>query len=148
MAILIAISSQKISHPVGTTLQIEDLFTNVPVRKQTALKSAPKSIACIKDILQSYAYARPNVRLSVKVLKKPADKGNWTYGPSPNAQLSDAAFSMMGQEMASQCFLKSAHCGSGTQADGSPNDSVSDAEAKHIYSVTAYLPRADAGKHS
>ncbi|GFF93830.1 isoform 3 of PMS1 protein homolog 1 [Aspergillus udagawae] len=100
------ISTQRASHPVGTTVRVTDLFKNIPVRRQTVLKSTAKTIARIKKIIQSYAIAQPTIRLSLKVMKAPSEKANWVYAPGKNASLMDAALKVVGTEVASACVTR------------------------------------------
>ena len=85
-------------------MRIQDFLTNVPVRKQTALKSASKTLISIRKLLQAYALARPEVRLSLKVLKAKDGKANWSYAPSKSAaSLLEAVSKVAGKEVAAQC---------------------------------------------
>ncbi|KAL2009504.1 hypothetical protein VTN00DRAFT_5311 [Thermoascus crustaceus] len=70
------ISSERTSHPVGTTM------------------------------MHAYAIAQPSKRLSFKVLKSKNESNNWTYGPKPNATLVDAALRVAGPEIVSLCTSK------------------------------------------
>jgi DNA mismatch repair protein MutL len=104
MLSLIFCSSSSASHPVGTTIRVQDFLKNIPVRRQTALKAAARTLADTRRIVQAYAFARPNVRITFKVLRAKTDKNNWTYGPNPNSTtLLDATAKIVGQETASQC---------------------------------------------
>lgn len=53
--------------PVGTTVQAEALFHNLPVRRQHALKQAPREIAKCVAIAQAYAIIASDVRIELKV---------------------------------------------------------------------------------
>jgi hypothetical protein len=53
--------------------------------------------------LQSFAFARPQVRFALKVLKAKNDKGNWMYAPKQGGNAEDAAFKIVGAACASQC---------------------------------------------
>lgn len=98
------LSCSPASHPVGTTVRVQDFLNTIPVRRQTALKSTSRTLSDIKKILQAYAFARPNVRISFKVLKAKNDKYSWTYGPRPaSTSLLDATTKIVGQEVAAQC---------------------------------------------
>jgi hypothetical protein len=89
---------------VGTSVRATDFFNSLPVRKQTALKAAPKTLAKIKHILQAYALARPTIRFSLKVLKAKTDKGNFLYAPKAGASsVKDAASKIFGNNCTSQC---------------------------------------------
>lgn len=92
------------SLPVGTTVKITNFIKSHPVRRQVALKNAEKTVAKIKQTLKSYAFARPHVRLSLRVLKAKNDKDNWTYAPKPGGNAEDAAFKILGAACASQCI--------------------------------------------
>ncbi|RAQ71244.1 DNA mismatch repair protein [Aspergillus flavus] len=100
------ISSQRASHPVGTTVRITDLFKHIPVRRQSALKSAVKTLARIKKLIQIYAMAQPSKRLSLKVLKAKNENNNWIYAPGRDAMITDAALKIAGTDVTSSCVLK------------------------------------------
>ncbi|KAK3706332.1 hypothetical protein LTR37_012847 [Vermiconidia calcicola] len=91
------------SLPVGTTIKITDFLKSHPVRKQVMLKGTEKTLKKIKETLQSYAFARPHIRCSFRVLKAKNDKGNWMYAPKPGGNAEDAAFKIVGAACASQC---------------------------------------------
>lgn len=112
------------THPPGTTVRIVNFLKNQPVRKQVALKAAPKTLAKIKQLLQSYAFARPAARLSLKVIKAKNDKDNWTYAPKIGGGIEDTALKVVGKPCASQCTW---------------------AELEYEgFTVQAFLPRLDA----
>ncbi|KAI1107895.1 hypothetical protein F4804DRAFT_296272 [Jackrogersella minutella] len=92
------------SAPVGTTVSIAGLFSELPVREQVAIKDSAKSIDQISELLRSYAMARPQLRLSFRVLQSP--KQNKCYSPRPQASIKEAAVQLFGAEIASQCFQK------------------------------------------
>ncbi|EME44108.1 hypothetical protein DOTSEDRAFT_79973 [Dothistroma septosporum NZE10] len=91
------------SLPVGTTVRITDFIKANPVRRQVCLKNSETNLKKIKRTLQAYAFARPNVRLSLRVLKAKNRKGDWIYAPKPNGNAEDAAFKIVGASCASQC---------------------------------------------
>ncbi|GMG49451.1 unnamed protein product [Aspergillus oryzae var. brunneus] len=101
-----SINSQRASHPVGTTVRITDLFKHIPVRRQSALKSAVKTLARIKKLIQIYAMAQPSKRLSLKVLKAKNENNNWIYAPGRDAMITDAALKIAGTDVTSSCVLK------------------------------------------
>ena len=111
--ILIEPSEKRMSHPVGTTITITEFLKGIPVRRQTAAKekTALAVLAKIKRLLQSYAFARPHVRFSLKVSKAKNDKGNFTYAPKPatssrvalEAIAIDAPIKLFGKKLADQC---------------------------------------------
>jgi len=115
---------ERASHPVGTTVRLSDLFKLLPVRKQTALKTAAKCLGRIKRTMQAYALARPSVRFSLRILKAKNEKGNWLYAPKTDATVEDAALKVVGKDCAGQCAWHS------VEHEG--------------YKVEALLPKQDA----
>ncbi|KAI6874953.1 hypothetical protein KC338_g984 [Hortaea werneckii] len=97
------VGQERASLPVGTTVRITDFIKANPVRRQQALKNAEKMLKKTKQMLQAYSFARPHVRLSLKVLKAKNEKGNWVYAPKPNGSLEDAALKIVGSACVSQC---------------------------------------------
>lgn len=86
--------------PVGTSVCVTGLFSQLPVRLQVAVKEAPKTLLMMKALLQSYALARPRIRLRFTVLKNP-DLA-WSYAPPPDADVREAAVQLFGTYLASQ----------------------------------------------
>ncbi|KAJ5114396.1 DNA mismatch repair protein [Penicillium alfredii] len=128
-------ATQRVSHPVGTTVRITDLLKHIPVRRQTVLKSAAKTLARIKKLLQAYAMAQPSKRFSLKVMKAKNENGNWMYAPGATASLSDAAMKIVGTEISSSCMIKEASIANEI-GDGEPSD-------KKFYQLVAFLPKSD-----
>lgn len=131
--------TQRTSHPVGTTVRITDFLKHIPVRRQTALKSATKSLTRIKKLLQAYAIAQPSKRLSLKVLKAKSENSNWAYAPSADASLSDAALKVAGTEVCSSCVLKLLS----SQSMAGNERGLSDQEE---YEAIAFLPKTQFGE--
>ncbi|RAL07263.1 putative DNA mismatch repair protein [Aspergillus homomorphus CBS 101889] len=100
------ISTQRVAHPVGTTVRIADLFKHIPVRRQTASKNAAKTLVRIKKLVQAYALAQPSKRLALRVLRAKNESNNWMYAPGQDATLSDAALKVVGKAVASNCLVK------------------------------------------
>ncbi|GKZ66002.1 ATP-binding mismatch repair protein [Aspergillus niger] len=100
------LSTQRASHPVGTSVRITDLFKHIPVRRQTTLKNVAKTVVRIKKLVQAYAIAQPSKRLSLKVLKAKTETNNWIYAPGNNTSLVDAVLKVVGTEVASSCLVK------------------------------------------
>ena len=129
-------SCSSASHPVGSTIRVKDFLKSIPVRKQTALKNAVKTLSTIRKLLQTYALARGTVRLSLKVLKGKNDKANWQYSPIDNADgLRAAAVRVIGNDVAGKCEVRTK-----TTAPTGSNDEHSD-----LYSVVALLATIDEG---
>lgn len=127
--------STRTSHPVGTTVRITDFLKHIPVRRQTALKAAAKTLTKLKGLLQAYAFAQPSKRLSFKVLKAKTESNNWQYAPSGEAALNDAALKIVGRDVASSCTLKEI---SSRSKDGNISD-------QGDYELAALLPKESIG---
>ncbi|KAF2013477.1 hypothetical protein BU24DRAFT_350432, partial [Aaosphaeria arxii CBS 175.79] len=97
------VSTKRASHPVGSTVKVTDIFSSLPVRKQTALKHSSAYLAKVKRMMQSYALARPGVRLQFRVLKGKTDGANFSYAPNATASVKDAVTKTIGKNCASQC---------------------------------------------
>lgn len=89
------------SAPVGTTVIVTGLYNETLVREQMIIKEASKSLDSLRELLRSYAMARPQLRLQFKVLKLP--RLNWSYAPKPTAGLQEAVLQIHGAEVLSQC---------------------------------------------
>ncbi|EKV04519.1 DNA mismatch repair protein, putative [Penicillium digitatum PHI26] len=126
--------TQRKSHPVGTTVRITDFLKHIPVRRQTAVKSATKDLTRIKKLLQAYAIAQPSKRLSFKVLKAKNENSSWAYAPSADASLSDAALKITGTDVYSSCVMKRIAC---PRTAENYRGSLNQKE----YEVIAFLPK-------
>lgn len=129
-------SSSSASHPVGTTIRVQEFLTNIPVRRQTALKETIKTLQAIKTLLFALAFARPDVRFSLKVLKGKNEKLNWTYAASRNDSLTEIAAKIVGKEVAAEC----------KECKVSSIDA--DEQIEDGYEIQALLVSADAGMFS
>lgn len=112
-----------VSATVGTTVQVVDLFGNVPVRKQHLLKKAAKTIDKIKALVKAYVFARRSVKFKFKVLGNP--KSEWMYVPSVDASLKDVTMPLFGKEVANGCVVME--------------------EKGEMFELEAFLPRQYAG---
>lgn len=143
-------SQSRISHPTGTTVCVMNFMSKLPVRKQTALKEAPRTIGKIQDLIRRYALARISVKLTLKIVK--GAKGAWSYSPRPNIAIKDSVSLVIGREAALQCFEASmifpespdhendTSEGADSPADVNPASDV----ATHHFRLEAFLPRPDA----
>lgn len=112
------------------------------------LKIASKTIMNIKKMLQTYAIARPSVRLSIRVLKGKGDAGNWVYGPTPKATVVDAASKVAGPDVAAQCILRAWPNEDGEAEKGiGQMAATTDGEIPSNYKLVAYLPSPKAGTY-
>ncbi|KAL4864898.1 hypothetical protein BDV12DRAFT_175527 [Aspergillus spectabilis] len=128
------ISTERLAHPVGTTVRISDLFRLIPVRRQVAIKNSKKTLLKIRKMIQTYAMARPSTRLSLKVLKAKSESGNLMYAPGKHATLMEAALKIAGTEVASNCMVK--------EWPTPPSDSQdSKDEIGSTFRLTALLPK-------
>lgn len=137
-------SQSRTSHPIGTTVCVLKFLERIPVRKQTTLKAAPKTLVKVKELLYAYALARPTVRFSLKIAK--TAKGSWIFAPRPNDGIKEAASQVIGREAAAQCMEK---CLVFSQSqNGEVNDIESHAEESHLsksqFLVEVLLPKPDA----
>lgn len=98
------VGQEKASLPVGTTVRITDFIKSNPVRRQVVLKGTENCLKKIKRTLQAYAFARPHVRLSLRVLKAKNTKSDWVYAPKLDGNAEDATFKVVGAACASQCM--------------------------------------------
>ncbi|KAL2883541.1 hypothetical protein SGCOL_001224 [Colletotrichum sp. CLE4] len=94
-------NKKHVSGSVGTTIDVSDLFANIPVRRQQIQKESKKAYAQVRDLLQVYALTRPHLRLSLKVMKN--DKLSWSYAPGKGVGVREAVLQVFGSELVSQC---------------------------------------------
>ncbi|KAI9203525.1 uncharacterized protein BJ171DRAFT_145277 [Polychytrium aggregatum] len=71
-------SERPLGIPVGTSVTVNKLFCNMPVRRQNALKAVGSTNKKILDLVSSYALAHPAVRFSLKL----ATEGKASAGDS------------------------------------------------------------------
>ena len=140
------------SHPTGSTVRVIDFLKHLPVRKQTALKTAPKTLAKIKQTMQAYAIARPSTRLSLKVLKAKNDKGNWVYAPKAGASVADAAMKVVDRIIPAHCQWISWRS-SGMEIPvsdiaGELQNIQDEDGGNSVYRIEAFLPNPDGGQYS
>jgi len=91
-------------NPVGTSVCVAELFAKIPVRRRSAIKEAPKTISSIKDLLQSYAFARHQTKIVFRVLEKP--ESTWCYIPKVGSSVREPASQLFGPDIASHCRLE------------------------------------------
>lgn len=108
--------ARPVSAPVGTTVQALQLFERLPVRKQNAMKASKKTLGGIKRLLETYALAMPQLKLTFKVLGEPNHA--WSYSPLSRTSPREAVTHVFGSLVMTQCVEKSAPLVSG-RADGS-----------------------------
>ncbi|KAG9238361.1 putative PMS1 protein like protein [Amylocarpus encephaloides] len=137
-------SQSRTSHPIGTTVCVLNFLSKIPVRKQTALKTAPKTLTKTKELLQAYALARPSVRFGLKITKE--NKGSWSFSPRSNGGIKEAVSQVIGKDASAQCMMKSfvfPDCQ--TNQDQNPEECTSlRRDPATQYQVDLFLPRPDA----
>ncbi|MBX0302064.1 DNA mismatch repair endonuclease MutL [Haloarcula salinisoli] len=79
--------------PEGTTIEIEDLFYNVPARRKY-LKQASTEFAHVNTIVTSYALANPGVAVSLE------HDGRETFATTGQGDLRETVMSVYGREVA------------------------------------------------
>ncbi|KZM22186.1 uncharacterized protein EKO05_0002096 [Ascochyta rabiei] len=97
------LSTERDSHPIGTTVKVTKLLESAKVRKQLAVKDSTKCLAKIRRLMQAYALARPAIRFRLHVLKAKNGKGDFVYAPKADANVEDAALKIIGKDCALQC---------------------------------------------
>ena len=129
-----------VSVPAGTTIRVQNLFGNIPIRKKVAMDNIQKSIADVKLLLQAYALARPHIRLSFGVIGD--NRASWSYSPAGAPTAREAASQLLGKGLISQCIDSSF-----TEPGSSPDDKlVEELMQREVSRVTvdAFLPKSDA----
>ena len=81
--------------PVGTTVQVVELFGNVPARRRF-LRSAAAETARIQEVVTRYALAYPDVRFTLTT------DGREQVNTPGNGNLQDALLSLYGRDVASR----------------------------------------------
>lgn len=132
-------SKSSISHPIGTTVCVSNFLSAFPVRRQTSIGDATKTISKIKSILQSYALARLQVRFTLKVAK--TGKGNWSYIPHPKSHIKEAVMQVAGKDVAKQCLEISIPSEDGVSIFDAIDENGS--TASPFIRIRAFLPRPD-----
>jgi DNA mismatch repair ATPase MutL len=135
-------SSSSASHPIGTTIRVQGFLERIPVRKQTAVKAASRSLLAIKKLLYAYAFARPTIRFSLKVLKGKNDKANWLYAASAGSVLLEAAAKIVGKDVAAHCEFK--HFSGRYKVDGNEVDTAFSIDALVLRNVDSEFVRVRA----
>lgn len=96
------VSTQKpVSGSVGTAVEVAHLFKSQPVRYKEYLKLAPRTIKKIETMLQSYAMARPRLKLTYKIMGE--GTARWSYAPSKSGDAREAVMQTYDVDLVSQC---------------------------------------------
>ncbi|OBT67621.1 hypothetical protein VE03_03786 [Pseudogymnoascus sp. 23342-1-I1] len=133
-------SKSSISHPIGTTVCVSNFLSALPVRRRTSISDASKTISKIKNILQSYALARLQVRFTLRVAK--TGKGNWSYVPHPKDYIREAVIQVAGKDVAKQCIEVRGPCEDNVSTLDTINENGT-TTANPIIRIQAFLPSPD-----
>ena len=102
------------AHPIGTTVEVRDLFFNVPARRKF-LKAERTELTHIEDWLRQLALARPDVELRVSHNGKPSRR--WKGEPRHASLLSDTRVHETLGDAFAQAALHLDHTIGGLHAD-------------------------------
>lgn len=91
-----------VSATVGTTVAVTKLFESFPARRQYALKMANKSVPEIQEHLKAYAFARPHIKMSLKIVGD--GKPLWSYSPKPPNLKREAMLHIFGANILGKCI--------------------------------------------
>ena len=100
------------SHPVGTTVEVRELFYNVPARRKF-LRAERTELSHIEEWLRSLALARPDVELRVSHNGKPSRRWKGENDLLSEVRLHEA----LGQDFARNA-LRIDHSGAGLRLHG------------------------------
>jgi DNA mismatch repair protein MutL len=100
------------AHPTGTTVEVRDLFFNVPARRKF-LRAERTELGHIEEWLRSLALARPDVELRVAHNGRPARR----YRGDGMLASTDRLFETLGEEFAKHA-LRVDHEGAGLRLHG------------------------------
>ncbi|KAF3355547.1 Eukaryotic translation initiation factor eIF-1 [Verticillium dahliae VDG1] len=134
-----------VSAPVGTTVELNNLYSDFPVRRKVFFKEAPKSIASIKTLLQAYALARPETKLTFKVLGD--EKSAWSYAPRERPNPREAALQIFGVSLANQYVertISTELLDSTASTTVPPNKGENNESGLDSITIRALVPKPDA----
>ena len=136
------------SHPVGTTVCVQNFMDEIPVRKKNFEKESSKTLAKINQLLRSYALARPSIRFSLKVTG--GGKNSWSFVPRPHDGIIEAISLVIGRDAAMACTEKSLlttqHRPVGVLPRTRDEDSTFDEDSQAedgSFAIEAVLPKPD-----
>ncbi|KIQ98361.1 DNA mismatch repair endonuclease MutL [Lysobacter sp. A03] len=105
------------AHPVGTTVEVRDLFFNVPARRKF-LRAERTELSHIEEWLRQLALARPDVELRVSHNGKPSRRWKGDTDMLDKAGLSDLRLhETLGEEFANNAIAVD-HSGAGLRLHG------------------------------
>src|ERR1700712_4328624 len=93
-----------IAHPTGTTISVRNMFYRYPVRKQTAIKDAEKTISKIKKLLHAYILVYSSIRFAFQTQGTAQKTSSLTYAPKTDCpSVVDAAMKLFGRACVNEC---------------------------------------------
>ena len=139
---------------MGTTVRVEKFLDTLPVRRQIAEKNSIKILAKMKGLLQAYVFARPHLRLSLKVLKAKNDRGNWKYPKIAGIGISkfkpsmfNAAEEIIGKKVTDQCqWFSTAWSSTGEHIGSTSHNSEARVSQDGTYTFEAVLAKLECGR--
>lgn len=132
------LSDSLTSHPIGTTVRATNLFYQMPVRRQMLVGKASKTMDEIKSMLRSYAFARPQIRWSMKILGGRDTQSDWTYAPPRQGTIRDVARALVSKKVAEECVLRE-------WASVTADNDLPGIQGER-FRIEALLPKADCGE--
>ncbi|KJZ76540.1 hypothetical protein HIM_03876 [Hirsutella minnesotensis 3608] len=119
---------------VGTTVRAAQLFTYMPARRHYLSKEKQKTLSSIKRLLQSYALARPYLRLSFRVNNDGTH--SWSYSPGSTSGVKEAALQIFGRKLTRNCIQLTE-----SSAEGGSAQSLGSASGCTGLTIDAFLPK-------
>ena len=123
------------AHPPGTTVEVRDLFFNVPARRKF-LRAERTELSHIEEWLRTLALARPDVELRVSHNGKPTRRWKGEGGLAEGGMLSDLRLhEALGEEFARNA-LRVEHAGAGMRLHGwiaQPAYNRASADQQYLY---------------
>ena len=101
-------NSKHTSAPVGTTVLATKLFSRTPVREKLALKKFRENLAKMRELLRSYALARPQIKLQFRVVTG-ENTTACSYAPHPQANTKEVISQLFGTGLALNCVPHTFH---------------------------------------
>ena len=123
------------AHPPGTTVEVRDLFYNVPARRKF-LRAERTELSHIEDWLRTLALARPDVELRVAHNGKPSRRWKGEAQLQEGAMLSDVRLHEALGEDFSRNALRVDHAGAGMRLHGwiaQPAYNRASADQQYLY---------------
>ena len=121
---------QPLAHPVGTSIEVRDLFYNVPARRKF-LRAERTELGHVEEWLRSLALARPHVEVRISHNGRPGK----IYRPAGDEERLRRVGEALGEEFVRDCLpVDAAAAGLRLQGwVGAPTSSRSSADQQYFY---------------